>query len=206
MSEMICYCFRYTEDDIIQDVRAHNGRSLIMERIATEKKAGQCRCIRTNPAGRWCMADVRRVVDRAAIMMSEKWIVNSEKLRKGSILFTSSSASGSVPGAIPPFIKPTWYQGKAWTLLLTFCYYNQNKIPHDLQRSIQELAILLHWHWFKQYVPLNWAVFWYGQGAVGPPRMALMYELFLRVSWISGQGIVWKLRMQHECMEVDSWL
>ena len=52
MSEMICYCFQYTEDDIIQDVRAHNGRSLIMERIAAEKKAGQCRCIHTNPAGR----------------------------------------------------------------------------------------------------------------------------------------------------------
>jgi hypothetical protein len=52
MSEMICYCFQYTREDIIEDVRAHNGRSMIMERIVSEKKAGHCRCLVTNPSGR----------------------------------------------------------------------------------------------------------------------------------------------------------
>jgi len=51
MSEKICYCFDYTDEDITWDVRTH-GRSLIMERIAGEKKAGACRCAETNPKGR----------------------------------------------------------------------------------------------------------------------------------------------------------
>lgn len=51
MSEKICYCFNYTDEDIARDVRA-NGKSLIMERIAVEKKAGGCRCKDTNPKGR----------------------------------------------------------------------------------------------------------------------------------------------------------
>ncbi len=50
--EMICYCFSYTEQDIVEDVLANNGRSTIMERIANEKKAGKCRCRETNPRGR----------------------------------------------------------------------------------------------------------------------------------------------------------
>lgn len=52
MQEMICYCFSYTEQDIVDDVIQHGGRSTIMERIAGEKKAGQCRCKETNPKGR----------------------------------------------------------------------------------------------------------------------------------------------------------
>ena len=51
MSRLICYCFGYTEDDLRQDV-LDNGRSLIMERIMSEKKDGHCRCAETNPAGR----------------------------------------------------------------------------------------------------------------------------------------------------------
>ncbi len=50
--DMICYCFSYTEQDIVDDVVANNGRSTIMERIASEKKAGTCRCRETNPRGR----------------------------------------------------------------------------------------------------------------------------------------------------------
>ena len=48
---LICYCFEYTRKDIEQDV-AKNGRSLIMERIQTEKKIGGCQCAVKNPKGR----------------------------------------------------------------------------------------------------------------------------------------------------------
>jgi hypothetical protein len=52
MQEIICYCFSYTDEDVANDVKAHNGRSLIMERIMAEKKSGNCRCGETNPKGR----------------------------------------------------------------------------------------------------------------------------------------------------------
>ncbi len=51
MSELVCHCFGYTAGDIEQDARA-NGRSLILERILAEKRAGACRCAETNPTGR----------------------------------------------------------------------------------------------------------------------------------------------------------
>lgn len=51
MSELICYCFEYTKADIENDFR-NNGRSLIMERISTEKKFGNCQCVTKNPKGK----------------------------------------------------------------------------------------------------------------------------------------------------------
>ncbi len=52
MQQMICYCFSYTDQDIIDDIKKNNGRSLILERIKSEKNAGNCRCKETNPKGR----------------------------------------------------------------------------------------------------------------------------------------------------------
>ncbi|MBW2265761.1 MAG: hypothetical protein JRF28_06265 [Deltaproteobacteria bacterium] len=51
MSEKICYCFDYSEDDIVKDIEK-NGKSAIMERIMTEKKEGGCQCAIKNPKGR----------------------------------------------------------------------------------------------------------------------------------------------------------
>ncbi|NNL77126.1 MAG: hypothetical protein HKO68_12395 [Desulfobacterales bacterium] len=51
MNDFICYCFEYTREDIEQDV-VKNGRSLIMEKIQTEKKIGGCQCAEKNPKGR----------------------------------------------------------------------------------------------------------------------------------------------------------
>lgn len=51
MGNLICYCFHYTDEDIENDMKAH-GRSVIMEKIMAEKKAGRCRCNTTNPKGR----------------------------------------------------------------------------------------------------------------------------------------------------------
>ena len=52
MGEIICYCFGYTRQDIMDDLATNLGRSTIMERIMAEKKAGRCRCKETNPKGR----------------------------------------------------------------------------------------------------------------------------------------------------------
>jgi len=49
--EQICYCFGYTVADIESDALA-NSRSLILEKIAAEKKAGGCNCSEKNPKGR----------------------------------------------------------------------------------------------------------------------------------------------------------
>lgn len=51
MTDLICYCFNYTAEDIEQDVRAR-GRSTIMEKIAAEKRMGNCQCGVKNPKGR----------------------------------------------------------------------------------------------------------------------------------------------------------
>ncbi len=52
MDNKICYCFGYTEEDITRDVLANRGRSLIMEKILSEKKAGGCNCGTNHPLGR----------------------------------------------------------------------------------------------------------------------------------------------------------
>lgn len=49
--ELICFCFNYTRGDLEQDLLA-NGRSLILEKIAAEKKLGSCQCAVKNPKGR----------------------------------------------------------------------------------------------------------------------------------------------------------
>ncbi len=49
---LICYCFGYSEEDIIRDVRENNGTSFILEKILKEKKNGTCRCSTTHPLRR----------------------------------------------------------------------------------------------------------------------------------------------------------
>jgi hypothetical protein len=51
LNETVCYCFGYTRKDIEQDF-IKNGQSLIMAKIASEKKRGGCDCANKNPKGR----------------------------------------------------------------------------------------------------------------------------------------------------------
>ena len=51
MDDLVCYCFEYTREDIQQDFLEH-GRSLIMEKITSEKKMGTCQCATKNPSGK----------------------------------------------------------------------------------------------------------------------------------------------------------
>jgi hypothetical protein len=51
IEDLVCYCFGFTRHDIEQDLMK-NGRSLIMEKIMTEKRTGGCDCKNLNPKGR----------------------------------------------------------------------------------------------------------------------------------------------------------
>ena len=51
-NNVICYCFGYTEEDIIRDFIENHGYSSILEKIMVEKKAGNCRCAEKNPKKR----------------------------------------------------------------------------------------------------------------------------------------------------------
>ena len=51
LGNIVCYCFGYTVNDIEQDF-IKNERSLIIEKIAAEKKVGGCDCVNKNPKGR----------------------------------------------------------------------------------------------------------------------------------------------------------
>jgi hypothetical protein len=48
----ICYCFDYTDADIIDDVLKNGGRSSIEERIREAKEGGICQCDIKNPKKR----------------------------------------------------------------------------------------------------------------------------------------------------------
>ena len=50
MTEMVCHCFGYTREAIVEDFNRH-GRSTILDRIAAEKRLGACRCAEKNPKG-----------------------------------------------------------------------------------------------------------------------------------------------------------
>ena len=50
MSDLIRYCFNYTNKDIIDDYKK-NGKSTILEKIQREKKKGNCACHIKNPKG-----------------------------------------------------------------------------------------------------------------------------------------------------------
>lgn len=49
--DLICYCFNYTESDIVADI-LENRISTIEERIKAEKRAGACECATKNPSGK----------------------------------------------------------------------------------------------------------------------------------------------------------
>ena len=52
MEHMICFCYRYTEVDIVADIMSNPGRSSILEKIIAAKKAGDCLCSEKHPESR----------------------------------------------------------------------------------------------------------------------------------------------------------
>ncbi len=63
MSDLICYCFEFSQSDIETDFKKH-GKSLILEKIIKEKKQNGCDCENKNPKGKWCLGDIHRVVNK----------------------------------------------------------------------------------------------------------------------------------------------
>jgi hypothetical protein len=49
--DLVCYCFKFTRNDIEQDY-IKNGQSSIIAKISSEKKSGGCDCANKNPKGR----------------------------------------------------------------------------------------------------------------------------------------------------------
>jgi len=49
---LICYCFGYSEEDIVRDVVENSGTSSILQRILNEKKKGSCNCKVNHPEAR----------------------------------------------------------------------------------------------------------------------------------------------------------
>ena len=49
MKQLICYCFEYSEDDIITDFETNNGKSSILERIIEARRNNTCQCDDKHP-------------------------------------------------------------------------------------------------------------------------------------------------------------
>jgi hypothetical protein len=52
MKELICYCFEYTEQDILDDLNRNKGKSSILAKIAEARKSNNCRCDVQHPEKR----------------------------------------------------------------------------------------------------------------------------------------------------------
>jgi hypothetical protein len=44
MEHLICYCFGYTEQDIIDDFKKNRGESYILAKIIEVRKSNTCQC------------------------------------------------------------------------------------------------------------------------------------------------------------------
>ncbi len=51
-SPIICYCFCYSEADIVEDVLKNQGQSLILERVAEARRTLTCQCDDRHPEKR----------------------------------------------------------------------------------------------------------------------------------------------------------
>lgn len=67
----VCYCFNFTEREIIEDVEAH-GRSTIFEEITANVKAGTCSCEVSNPSGRCCLGNVQKAIKKARVVARQR--------------------------------------------------------------------------------------------------------------------------------------
>lgn len=52
MKGLICYCFEYTEEDIVNDFKVNNGKSPLMEKIIEARKTNICQCYDKHPEKR----------------------------------------------------------------------------------------------------------------------------------------------------------
>jgi len=65
----VCYCFDFTERDIIEDVKQH-GEGRIFREISRNVKAGLCACEIKNPSGRCCLGNVQEAMKKAPVVLA----------------------------------------------------------------------------------------------------------------------------------------
>ena len=126
VKDLICYCFDYTVDDITQDYLA-NGKSTIMDKIQIEKKFGNCRCATKNPKGKWCLGDVRQVVDKLKGNSSFgviNWNVEDWKVfgMRNEIKLTNIVALESSPESLKERFNGDCEKTRLLALLSPTCY------------------------------------------------------------------------------------
>lgn len=61
ITKTVCYCFRHTKHDIIDDYLKH-GKSKIENDVRQKVKDKQCTCEVSNPKGKCCLGDIRTVI------------------------------------------------------------------------------------------------------------------------------------------------
>lgn len=52
MKKLICYCFEYTEADVINDFKVNSGKSSILAKITEARKTNICQCDDKHPEKR----------------------------------------------------------------------------------------------------------------------------------------------------------
>lgn len=67
----VCYCFNFTEQDIIQDLERH-GEGRIFKAITAKVKAGLCACDVKNPSGRCCLGNVQKTMNKARVPVTTR--------------------------------------------------------------------------------------------------------------------------------------
>ena len=63
-SDLVCYCFEYSEDSIREEIAA-TGISRATDEITRLVKEGRCACEVRNPQGTCCLGNVSQVVTKA---------------------------------------------------------------------------------------------------------------------------------------------
>jgi len=58
-----CYCFGWTEQRILEEIKEH-GKSTAIDDIKANMDSIGCSCEVKNPSGKCCMSDVKKVVAR----------------------------------------------------------------------------------------------------------------------------------------------
>lgn len=98
----ICYCFGYTREDIVADVRAH-GDTDIQRVITGRVKAGECYCEKANPSGRCCLGDVARAIKAARAQLEEgKRMQTAEQVELVALALIDTMSPKVMPAAMVP--------------------------------------------------------------------------------------------------------
>jgi len=64
MTDKLCYCFNFTKQDIVDEIKS-TGQTTIPDYIRKKIKEGACECETLNPKGTCCLGDISKAVKEA---------------------------------------------------------------------------------------------------------------------------------------------